>query len=182
MTFWFKVSPAICKSAKASTGIITISNWEPIKQKFWWVQSSIQTDHAPEWKRKAASKEYLSLRGRHLAEHENQSADHHCEAESKTVFMAGICRDMSEFALLSDIKNSPASKRKSNSILWGGFYTVSAFFNSISSLGPPTPPCQSKVSQMCVLTKLLSCALYQSLPVSMRCDKQRLHNCLPIYL
>ena len=44
------------------------------------------------------------IRGYSFGESENQSPDHHCRAESKTVFMAGICGDMSEFALLSGMK------------------------------------------------------------------------------
>ena len=57
------------------------------------------------------------IRGYSFGQGENQSPDHHCRAESKTVFMAGICGDMSEFALLSGIKKTvPLSKSKSNSV------------------------------------------------------------------
>ena len=86
-------------------------------------------------KRKSATKEYLSFNNHSVKLSAIVNifepitawylADYHGEAESKTVFMARICRDMSEFALLTGL----LSKRKSSSILWG---LLRSF-----SLGPP---------------------------------------------
>ena len=125
-------------------------------------------------KRKSATKEYLSFNISQTFCHKIVNIfepitgwylDHHGEAESKTVLWPKFAEIWVN--LLSWQVCFPKVKVVQ---FFGGL------LRSFSLGSPPHASIKSEPKCLFLRSKLLSCACYQSTPVSMCCDKQRLHS------